>query len=108
MEAECKQTEIEAAKEECEEQEFQMAIAESLGVPYTVPDESRASSSRSTSVTSNPAPPKVQTIPYQPPNITQHMNESWMRPTVDNTKKARTVNRGDLDNHFVLVFWGQV
>ncbi|KAF8804504.1 hypothetical protein BYT27DRAFT_7071774, partial [Phlegmacium glaucopus] len=47
----------------------------------------------------------VQTVPYQPPSITQHMNKDWMRPTVDNTKKAKRPNRVNLDNRFSLVLW---
>ena len=98
----------EAAEEELEEQEFQKALAASLG-PYTVPDEPQASLPRSFTIAPNSAPSKVvRTVPYQPPIITQHMNEDWMRPTVDHTKKTRQVNRVDLDNHFLLVFWEEV
>lgn len=138
MEAESHRAENEIVEEEREEREYQMAIAASLGIPYTMPDTAGPDPHRSSSLLHNAVtglnppfllhddpnppmsssynpsssfsrtPPVIQTVPYQPPNITQHMNKSWMRPTVDNTKKTRTVNRGDLDNHFVLVFWGQV
>ncbi len=91
-----------------EEADYQRAIANSLGVPYITPmtpnPVNLASGSSASSAT---VPNTVRTIPYRPPNITQHLNDDWMRPKKDDSKTRRIV-KANLDNRFTVVFWGKV
>jgi hypothetical protein len=106
-----------------DQQQYAAAIAASLGLPDTPSHQASKSSSpptlpeailtasagpsrRATPVKSRPST-KVRTIPYHPPNITQHLSEDWMRPPEDKTKKPKRV-RINLDNRFSIVFWHEV
>ena len=86
-----------------EEADYQRAIAQSLDLSYT----SRVdipSPSTSSSVTQKP----VRTVPYKTSGITQHMNEAWMRPVEDKTKKPRRLNLESSGNSFTIIFWDEV
>jgi hypothetical protein len=105
----------EAAIEHQEEQDFQIALAASLGRPLPVgtPEPSLSSGSTSnppaTHLLSSTIPlTPVHTVSYHPPTITQHMSTEWMRPTVDNTKKPRKAYQNNPDHRFFLIFWGKV
>jgi hypothetical protein len=104
----------EAAIEHQEEQDFQIALAASLGRLLPV---AGAPEPLSGSTTNPPAtrlvlpstiPSHVHTVPYHSPTITQHMSTEWMRPMVDNTKKPRKAYQNNPDHRFFLVFWGKV
>jgi hypothetical protein len=91
-----------------EEADYQLALARSLDLPFithTAPANGVAVSGPSKSPTPIPA---IHTVPNPVPKITHHMNEVWMRPVEDNTKKPWRRNRGDLDNRFTIIFWEQV
>ncbi len=66
-----------------EEVDYQMAVAQSLELPYIAPATSSSSSLFTlvgTTTPSNPSTPTpICTIPHNTLNITQHMNEDWMR-----------------------------
>ena len=92
-----------------EEADYQCAIANSLGVPYITrmtpaPRNLASSSNASTATASN----TVRTVPYCPPKITQHLNNTWMRPTKDDKKKVPRIAKGNPDNRFTVIFWGKV
>jgi len=87
-----------------EEANYQHAVANSLGIPYTTPVPPAPFTPTSGSRT-------VCTIPYRPLKITQHLNDVWMLPAQDSTTKARKIpvlRKGNLDNHFTIIFWGKV
>lgn len=111
----------EAAIEHQEEQDFQIALAASLGRPLLpVAGAPLAGPSLSSGSTANPPETRtrlspsmipstsVHTVPYHPPTITQHMSTEWMRPMVDNTKKPRKAYQNNPEHRFFLVFWGKV
>ena len=90
-----------------EEEEYQTAIAHSLDLPYITPTAlTNGAVVAGPSKSSTPIP--VRTVPNVGPKITHHMNEDWMRPVEDNTKKPQRLNRGDLDTRFTIIFWKEV
>ena len=96
-----------------EEADYQQAVSNSLGLSYIVPaSPAPLAPSASGSGLHGALPtviPTVRTVPYCPPKITQHLNDNWMRPTQDNTPKARkVVRKPNLDNRFTIIFWGKV
>jgi hypothetical protein len=91
-----------------EEADYQLALARSLDLPFITPT-APANVVAISGPSKPPTPiPAVRTVPHPVPKITQHMNEVWMRPVEDNTKKPWRRNRGDLDNRFTIIFWEQV
>lgn len=116
QEAKCAHQAQEAAIKHQEEQDFQIALAASLGQP--LPVAGAPEPSLSSGGTTNPPATRllpsmipsmsVHTVPYHPPSITQHMSTAWMRPTVDNTKKPRKAYQNNPDHRFFLIFWGKV
>jgi hypothetical protein len=97
-----------------EEEDYQQAIADSLGLPYTTPvPPSPFMPSSDSRVALSTVAPTVRTIPYRPPKITQHLNDAWMltMATQNSTTKARkvpVVRKANLDNRFTIIFWGKV
>jgi len=95
-----------------EEADYQMAVAESLDLPYIVPATSSSSSLSTlvgtTTPSTLPTPTTIRTIPHNALNITQHMNKDWMRPVEDKTKMPRRLNWEGGGNCFTIIFWEQV
>ena len=87
------------------------AIASSLDLPFITP----LVIPRPSMFTELETPPHspsaqnpVHTVPYKSSGITQHMNEDWMRPVEDKTKKPRRPNLKSNDNCFTIIFWDEV
>ena len=89
-----------------EEADYQMAIAQSLDLPYMAPTTSTTLPTSSISRLSGHSAP--QPTPRNVSNITQHMNKDWMRPVEDKTKIPRRPNREGGDNCFTIIFWDKV
>ena len=91
-----------------EEADYQMAIAQSLDLPYMAPTTSTTHLLPTSSIGQLGGHSAPQPTPRNVSNITQHMNKDWMQPVEDKMIIPHHPNREGGDNCFTIIFWNKV